>query len=91
MKVEDKVALLAIKHDERSHIEIDPAGCARCPTRICLRACPAHLYTALPGGDKIKVDHTGCLECGTCLVICPLAAVHWRYPEASFGIRYRYG
>ena len=91
MKVEEKVALLAIKHDSSSHIELDPTACARCPTRVCLRVCPAHLYTRDPDSQEIKVDHAGCLECGTCLVICPLRAVRWRYPEGSAGIRYRYG
>jgi ferredoxin like protein len=91
MKVEEKVALCAIKHDERSHIELDPAACARCSTRICLRACPAHLYTLEAETSQIKLDHTGCLECGTCFIICPLHAVRWRYPEGAFGIRYRYG
>jgi ferredoxin like protein len=91
MKIEEKVALCAIKHDERSHIELDVAACARCPSRICLRACPAHLYTLEAEPNRIKLDHTGCLECGTCFILCPLHAVRWRYPEGSFGIRYRYG
>jgi ferredoxin like protein len=91
MKVEEKVALCAIKHDAKSHIEIDLAVCARCPTRICLRACPARLYTVEPETKQIKLDHTGCLECGTCLIICPLSAVTWRYPDGPYGIRYRCG
>jgi ferredoxin like protein len=91
MEIEEKVALCAIKHDEHSHIELDPAACARCEARVCLRACPAQLYTLEDDTSRILLDHTGCLECGTCFVICPLHAVRWRYPEGSFGIRYRYG
>jgi len=90
MKIEDKLALCAIKNHEKSHIQLEAGICQTCPSRICLRACPAHLYTLDPAG-RVKVDHSGCLECGTCLVICPLSAVRWAYPEAGFGIRYRFG
>jgi ferredoxin like protein len=89
MKVEDKVALCAIKHSEKSHIRLEAALCVKCPTKICIRACPAHLYTLEQ--DEVKVDHTGCLECGTCMIVCPLGAVAWEYPPGGFGIRYRYG
>ena len=91
MKVEDKVALCAIKHHEKSHIQLDADACRGCDTRICLKACPAHLYTMEPDSGEVKVEHTGCLECGTCMVICPLQAVDWRYPEPGFGISYRHG
>ena len=91
MKIEDKVALCSIKHHDKSHIEIDTNACPRCTTKICVRACPAHLYTLDPESGVAKVDHTGCLECGTCLIICPLRAIRWQYPDAGFGICYRYG
>jgi len=91
LKVDEKLALCAIKKDEQSHLRLDEDGCRRCPTKICLRACPAHLYTLEPGTNAVVVDHSGCLECGTCLVVCPLAAVGWSYPAPGFGIRYRHG
>ena len=89
MKVEEKVALLAIKQAPESHILIDAAICGTCENRICLRACPADLYTV--EGGQVIVDHSGCLECGTCMIVCQLGAISWRYPDAGFGIRYRYG
>jgi ferredoxin like protein len=89
MKVEEKVALLAIKNDSRSHIELDEQVCGTCENRICLRACPAQLYSLEDA--KVIVDHAGCLECGTCMIVCPLGGVGWRYPAAGFGIRYRHG
>jgi ferredoxin like protein len=91
MKIEEKIALNSIKHDAKSHIEINKELCRTCEPRICLRACPAELYTIEPESGEVTVDYTGCLECGTCLVICPLKAVAWNYPEPGFGIRYRYG
>lgn len=91
MKVEEKIALCAIKHSDKSHILLEQEKCAECKTRICLRACPAHLYTLETKSNRVIVDHTGCLECGTCLLICPAGAVSWNYPEPGFGIRYRLG
>jgi len=91
MKIEEKVALCSIKHDTRSHIELDEEECGRCRTKPCTRACPAHLYTIEPDSGKVIVDHTGCLECGTCMIVCPAHTVEWKYPEAGFGIYYRQG
>ena len=35
-------------------------------------------------------DHAGCLECGTCRVVCtPGGIVRWTYPHSGFGITYR--
>jgi len=91
VKVEEKVALCAIKHHPESHIQIDLDKCANCQIQPCLGACPAGLYTLEPETNRVIVDHTGCLECGTCLLVCPLGAIDWRLPEPGFGIRYRYG
>ncbi len=91
MKVEEKVALNAIKHSGESHIVLDKDICEKCETTVCIRACPAGLYALEPESQKIIVDHTGCLECGTCLIICPHGGVTWTYPEPGFGIRYRHG
>ena len=91
MKIEEKVALLAIKAHEKSHITVDQAACAACDHRICLSVCPAELYTLEPETKQIKIEHAGCLECGTCLIVCPKGSITWVYPEPGFGIRYRFG
>lgn len=90
MKVEEKLALLSVKTDAESHIRLDEAACSRCGSRICLRACPGGLWTQGESG-RVKVEHSGCLECGTCLVVCPLGAVTWHYPRPPFGVHYRLG
>jgi ferredoxin like protein len=34
--------------------------------------------------------HDGCLECGTCYVVCGKDAfTRWRYPRGGFGVSYR--
>lgn len=90
MKVEEKLALLSIKADAVSHIRPDETKCSLCKSRPCLHACPGGLWTQDEAG-RIKVEHSGCLECGTCLVVCPLGAVAWNYPRPPSGVHYRLG
>jgi ferredoxin like protein len=91
MKLEDKLARNATKQHTDSHIQLDAETCQRCQSRVCLVACPGQLYTVEESSGQIIVDHSGCLECGTCLIVCPQNAVTWQYPEAGYGICYRYG
>ncbi|NLG10273.1 MAG: ferredoxin family protein, partial [Coriobacteriaceae bacterium] len=42
--------------------------------------------------DSLSFDHAGCLECGTCRVLCgETVLAKWEFPQGSFGIEYRYG
>lgn len=76
--------------DEETHIIINKEICRSCRTKPCIYACPAELYTLKEGA--IHFDDAGCLECGTCRLICPQeGAMSWQYPRGSFGIIYRYG
>jgi ferredoxin like protein len=36
-------------------------------------------------------DYAGCLECGTCRIVCFKKAIAWNHPEGGFGVEYRYG
>jgi len=77
--------------DEEAHIVLNKEICASCPDKPCTFACPACLYTLKEDGD-IGFDYAGCLECGTCRVICPKeGAITWQYPRGGFGINFRYG
>ena len=78
--------------DEGSpHIVLDPAVCATCTTTPCVAACPAQLYRMGPDG-VVGLDHAGCLECGTCRVVCEAGGiVRWTYPRSTFGVSYRQG
>lgn len=76
--------------DEEHHIKLNKEICAGCQTQPCIYACPAGLYTRK--GEEISFDDAGCLECGTCRIICPHpGAIDWQYPRGSFGVIYRYG
>lgn len=54
-------------------------------------ACPAGLYKRDENGN-IHFDSAGCLECGTCRILCGDTIIKkWHYPQGTFGIEFRYG
>ncbi|MCE9787403.1 4Fe-4S dicluster domain-containing protein [Shewanella chilikensis] len=59
--------------------------------RKLVNACPAGLYKIQDDGN-LKFDSAGCLECGTCKMLCGETIIKkWEYPRGTFGIEYRYG
>ncbi|WP_028780096.1 4Fe-4S dicluster domain-containing protein [Shewanella sp. 38A_GOM-205m] len=59
--------------------------------RKLVNACPAGLYKIQDDGS-LKFDSAGCLECGTCKMLCGESIIKkWEYPRGTFGIEYRYG
>lgn len=89
--IDEKLAALALKAHDEAHIVPDQARCATCAARPCIPACPAELWARNDDTGEITVEFAGCLECGTCLLVCPLDAVEWRYPDGGYGVQYRYG
>lgn len=89
--VDQKLTRLAIKPQADSHIVPDQDRCADCTTRPCIPACPAELWALNDETGEMTVEFAGCLECGTCLLVCPLGAVEWSYPDGMFGVQFRYG
>lgn len=77
--------------DDEAHITLNKEYCRRCEAKPCTFACPAGLYTVKDG--ELSFDYAGCLECGTCRLVCPHAgqALLWRYPRGGFGVVFRYG
>jgi len=73
----------------RPHIRIrEPAVCAeKCITHACTVCCPAGCYSRDGAGVELITD--GCLECGTCRVICN--NVDWEYPRGGYGIQFKFG
>jgi len=56
-----------------------------------IMVCPAALYKRNEDGKKF-FDYAGCLECGTCRIICGNTIIKkWEYPQPSMGVEYRFG
>jgi len=91
MKVEEKLALGFFRTDDRSHIVLDQEACRACDPKVCLKICPAGLYSISEETGEVVVECAGCLECGTCLLACPKGAIRWEYPRGGYGVQYRYG
>ena len=49
-------------------------------------ACPAALYKIDEDGG-LSFDYAGCLECGTCRILCSRTIVErWEYPQPTMGV-----
>ena len=92
ISLEDKLGRNVFKINPASHIEINHDLCReQRSVKPCLYVCPALLYTFNEERDEVFVDYEGCLECGTCLIVCKDGALSWEYPQAGFGVQYRFG
>jgi len=76
--------------EQNAHIElIDNANAEEFIKLV--HACPAALYRIDENGAR-SFDHAGCLECGTCRILCADTIVKkWELPQAGMGVEYRYG
>ncbi len=58
---------------------------------LLIHVCPAGLFRQTADG-MLEVDFHGCLECGSCRLLCqPEVLERWGYPASGFGIIYRFG
>ena len=87
--IEDKLAVNKYDVDEDVHIKVDEAICTSCQERHCLCLCPADCYQLVD--DHITFSHDGCLECGSCRIVCKMGAIEWILPRGGFGVCYEYG
>lgn len=90
MKVEEKLLRNFYRIDQTSHIEVNKDACRNCDLKPCTKLCPAGLYSLNEKGE-VTVEYSGCLECGTCSIICPKGAIRWNYPRGGYGVQYRFG
>lgn len=88
-KIEEKLAVNKFDVDKEVHIRIKEDKCLECEEHPCLYACPAGCFKFVE--DHITFSYEGCLECGTCRIICAFDALVWTYPRPGFGICYEYG
>jgi len=90
LSIEERLGTNKFAVDEgMPHITLDKSVCAKCAKKPCIKACPAGLYVSQ--GDAVTFDFAGCLECGTCRVVCLNKGLKWEYPRGTFGIEFRYG
>ena len=93
-KVEEKLFQNRYRVDTgRPHIGIrNPEICSNtCKTQQCAVCCPAGCYT-VEGNGRVVLITDGCLECGTCRVVCETHRnISWEYPRGGFGILFKFG
>lgn len=87
--IEDKLANNKYDIDKEVHISIQEDICKKCDEHYCLYACPADCFKLTE--DHITFSYEGCLECGSCKIVCDKDAIDWTLPRAGFGICYQYG
>ena len=79
MNIEAKLGRNVFKPAPESHIAIRHEVCqSQCKRRPCLRVCPAGVYSWNEQRQQIHVEFEGCLECGTCLIVCEHDALQWQ-------------
>ncbi|WP_420844900.1 ferredoxin family protein [Marinitoga litoralis] len=91
MKIEDRLFLNRYRADEEHpHLKIkDMDVCKNCKDKPCINCCPAGVYQW--DGEFMEVKFEGCLECGTCRIVCPYNNIEWEYPNGNYGILYKFG
>lgn len=93
-KVEEKLFQNRYRVDTgRPHIAIRNAEICtnECADQQCTVCCPAGCYT-LEGNGRVVLISDGCMECGTCRIICDEHRnVAWEYPRGGYGILFKFG
>ncbi len=55
------------------------------------RLCPAGCYSLADSG-KVEVAPDGCMECGTCRILCEAQGdIEWNYPKGGYGVLFKFG
>lgn len=89
VKIEEKLAVNKFDIDEEKHIRINQETCDRCDTHVCVFTCPSDCFKFTQ--EHLTFSFEGCLECGSCRIVCDEAAIEWTLPRGGFGICYQYG
>ncbi|NFV79125.1 ferredoxin family protein [Magnetospirillum aberrantis] len=92
MKVEEKLYNNRYMVDEgHPHIAIVAKGAPSPALKSLVTVCPAGCYAEEEDGSVV-VTPDGCLECGTCRVICAgTGELQWDYPRGGYGILFKFG
>ncbi|MFO6296264.1 ferredoxin family protein [Rahnella selenatireducens] len=90
MNLNDKLAKNYYQPENTAHILVAD-NAQQSALKTLLNACPAGLYRMNVAGE-ITFDPNGCLECGTCRIVCRDETFSlWRYPAAGCGVTFRFG
>ena len=90
VNVDAYLAVNKYSPDEEAHIELVEDPDTEEFMKL-VRVCPAALYKVDEDGVK-SFDYAGCLECGTCRIMCGDTIVQkWVNPAPSCGVQYRFG
>ena len=75
----------------KPHIVIEPHEKPSKNLLAMTTACPAGCYTENSMG-QVEITPDGCLECGTCRVLCEAAGdIRWNYPRGGYGVLFKFG
>lgn len=85
-----KLGMDVFKEDNEFHIKIVPGREKDPLLKRAVIVCPAGLYSETATGE-IVVATDGCLECGTCLLVCGEDVLEWSYPSGGSGVQFRFG
>ena len=89
-KLDEKLNVNKYDVDKEVHIIVNENICNGCSLHQCVSICPAGCYRQA-SNEQIVFSYEGCLECGSCRIICTSGAINWRLPRGGFGICYEYG
>jgi ferredoxin like protein len=85
-----KLGLNVFKTGKDPHIKIK-TGMEKDPRlKSVVRLCPAGLYS-VNETEEVVLSIDGCLECGTCRLVCGTEVLEWNYPEGGVGVQFRFG
>ncbi|MGQ9719492.1 MAG: ferredoxin family protein [Nitrososphaerales archaeon] len=89
MSIDARLSLNTYKVYKENHISVNREKCTICIDKPCISCCPTGTYSWEK--DDLIVSFEGCVECGTCEIVCPYKKIILSYPPAGHGIVYRYG
>lgn len=92
IRVEDKLFQNRYLVDAgRPHIKVRAHETPSAALKALTTVCPAGCYASTDDG-KVEVTPDGCMECGTCRVLCePSGEIEWNYPRGGFGVLFKFG
>jgi ferredoxin like protein len=92
VRVEDKLYYNRYLVDVgRPHIKVKAHKAPSANLKSMLTACPARCY-ALNDEGQVEVTVDGCIECGTCRILCEKSGdIEWSYPRGGYGVLFKFG